>query len=199
MLLKSAANSMSFTVRLPPPPPPPTFLGPLLLPPQAIVTASTSTGKMRREKLKNGLELDTGEGLLDIVVFLDFDFKSLPKQGIGHDNPIVFKKLRILLEERSKCFHSNGIWSPDGPSDLLRPMSAGSSDTECKALLDAVHIVSDHLAVKKLLGPLRQRRTMFIRGGESSSVGLACGRVAAMNFATMFFLNERLYVQVPSS
>ncbi len=69
--LKSAANSASLTVRLPfpppPPPPPPWILPLLLLPPHAIKPASTSKGRTLRRNLRNVCELETGEGLLDIV------------------------------------------------------------------------------------------------------------------------------------
>src|ERR1035441_226656 len=69
--LKSAANSMSLTVRLPPPPPPPppVLRWVTLLPPQAIRPARTSRGKPRARNLRNVWELDSGDGLLDILFF----------------------------------------------------------------------------------------------------------------------------------
>src|ERR1039458_2146005 len=70
--LKSAANSMSLTVRLPPPPPPPpppVLSWFALLPPQEIRPARTSRGRPRARNLRNVLELDSGDGLLDIRLF----------------------------------------------------------------------------------------------------------------------------------
>jgi hypothetical protein len=47
----------------------------LLLPPHANRPARTSRGKLRLRNFWNDLELETGEGLFDIVVFTSIWFR----------------------------------------------------------------------------------------------------------------------------